>query len=510
MLIKKSVKVNVFANYVGQAYATLIGVVIYPLYLQFMGAEAYGLVGFFMTLQAWLGILDIGFSPMLNREIAMARAKPEKQSSFRVLLRSVEFVFAVLSIAVAGSIALASDWVSAHWLKVQTLDLSSVAFCIGCMGAIIGLRFFSTLYRSGLSGLEAQLTLNTFNVFVASLKSLGSLAVLRFVGSKPETFFMYQLGVALLEPFALHILFYRNLSSFGKPVGFVFSFNSLKQALPFGLRVAYTSGIWAAVTQIDKLVLSNILPLKEYGYFAIVAMISSGVMQLSGPIGNAVLPRMTYLVSSGREKEMLQLYSKTSQILAVVMFPVTGMVGLFGHQLILAWTGDASAAIWCSPILTLYMIGNAFLSILSTQYFLQYAYGRLKIHVLIHTVLLFIAPISIALTAYAYGPKGTAIAWICLHFACFCISPMIVHKIFAPGLHARWLFHDLLPVALTTSLGLLIMAQIPSQFWAQLSRLSTFGVLFSMGTIVLACGMAGSQYGRAIGVAFVKRGMGRE
>lgn len=38
---------NIVASYFSQAYVTLIGIVILPLYIKFMGAEAYGLIGFF-------------------------------------------------------------------------------------------------------------------------------------------------------------------------------------------------------------------------------------------------------------------------------------------------------------------------------------------------------------------------------------------------------------------------------------------------------------------------------
>lgn len=42
---------NIVASYFSQAYVTLIGIVILPLYIKFMGAEAYGLIGFFTLLQ---------------------------------------------------------------------------------------------------------------------------------------------------------------------------------------------------------------------------------------------------------------------------------------------------------------------------------------------------------------------------------------------------------------------------------------------------------------------------
>ena len=45
---------NTSLNYLGQAYALLIGILILPFYLGHLGAEAYGLIGFFAVLQAWL------------------------------------------------------------------------------------------------------------------------------------------------------------------------------------------------------------------------------------------------------------------------------------------------------------------------------------------------------------------------------------------------------------------------------------------------------------------------
>ena len=55
-----SLKRNILANYVGQLYVTLIGILLVPMYVKYMGAEAYGLVGFYAMLQAWFMLLDMG------------------------------------------------------------------------------------------------------------------------------------------------------------------------------------------------------------------------------------------------------------------------------------------------------------------------------------------------------------------------------------------------------------------------------------------------------------------
>ena len=43
-----------------------------PLYIKFMGIESYGLVGIFVSLPALFGVLDMGLSTTLNRELTKA------------------------------------------------------------------------------------------------------------------------------------------------------------------------------------------------------------------------------------------------------------------------------------------------------------------------------------------------------------------------------------------------------------------------------------------------------
>ena len=65
-----SLRRNIYFNYASQAYVALVGIAMVPLYLKYLGLEAYGLIGFFATAQAWIQLLDFGLSPTLGREAA--------------------------------------------------------------------------------------------------------------------------------------------------------------------------------------------------------------------------------------------------------------------------------------------------------------------------------------------------------------------------------------------------------------------------------------------------------
>lgn len=68
-----SLKRNILANYASQIYVTLIGIVVLPLYIKYMGAEAFGLVGFFAMLQVWFNLLNVGLTPAMVHETACFR-----------------------------------------------------------------------------------------------------------------------------------------------------------------------------------------------------------------------------------------------------------------------------------------------------------------------------------------------------------------------------------------------------------------------------------------------------
>ena len=47
-------KRNLIANYLGQGWTALMGLAFIPLYIKYLGIEAYGLIGIFALLQGWL------------------------------------------------------------------------------------------------------------------------------------------------------------------------------------------------------------------------------------------------------------------------------------------------------------------------------------------------------------------------------------------------------------------------------------------------------------------------
>lgn len=453
-----SIKRNSIANYIGQSYSILIGIVVTPLYLQYLGAEAYGLVGLFALMQSWMGLLDLGLSPTLSRQIAIARGQKDGFIIFGSLLKSFEFIFIILMMVVVILTFSLSGWISTKWVKAETLDVLTINYVISLMGVMIGLRWFTGLYRSGISGMEHQVWINKASIMLISLKFLGAFFLLEYVSNDVRRFFEYQLLIAVVELFVFGWFFYKVVPVIDKKIKiFGFDWVAVKSVAPFALSIAYTSGLWIMITQTDKVILSGALSLGDFGYFSLVALIAGGIMMISGPITQAILPRVTMLIEQGKYDVMLDIYREGSQVVTLIAFSAALTMGFHGEMLIYAWTGDRAAARWGMDILFWFAMGNALLTIGGFQSLLQTAFGKLRLHVIASTLTALIQVPIIFYAATNYGALGAGVTWFALRLIWLFIYTPIVHAKFLPGFHMPWMLKDIFPiVALTTLVAFIV------------------------------------------------------
>lgn len=473
-----------------------------PFYLSYLGAEAYGLVAFFALMQSWMSLLDMGISPTLAREVAKVKAivDDKKKLLFKKLLHSLEFIFILISLLIVSIILIYSDWISLNWLHTKTLDSSVVAYCISLMGIMIGLRFLTSLYRSGIDGAEEQVWLNISNIIIATLKFIGVILVIKFISTDIKYFFEYQIIITLVEFFVFVMKFY-SIMDIGR-FKFYFSYKAVKPIFPFAMGIAYAGAIWILLTQLDKLLLSGILPLAEYGYFALVGMVANAVLQMSVPISKAILPRMTSLLSQGKVDEMINIYKKSTQLTVIFIFSTVSIIGVYSYELLYSWTGNIEASIWAEDILLWYVLGNGILAIVAFQYYLQFAYGKLKLHVQYNTVSALVTIPLIVCSAYTYGAIGVAIVWFVFRLISFLVWTPYIHSKFAPGIHKDWILKDILPVFISTLIYITVLDYIDFSF--DYSRSVIFGILLLIGFVLLIINSFVSSEGRKVIISFVK------
>jgi O-antigen/teichoic acid export membrane protein len=447
-----SIKNNAIANYIGQGYIIILSIFITPFYINYMSTEAYGLIGFFALMQFWFNILDMGLSPTFGRQVPHAKNNEKGMESVKKLLHNIEFIFLFFSILTILFIFFKGDWVSQHWIQAEELTSTEITKSIILMAIIICIRWFSTLYKSGINGLEDQIWLNSLNVIIASLKYLGSLLLLIFISTNIGDFFIYQLLIYIIEVLILMYRFYSKISiSINITKIIKFNFSATKTILPFALSIAYTTGLWTFIKQFDKLLLSNILSLNEFAYLSVITLLVGSVTILATPIFLAVMPRMVTFVSNKDDESLISLYITMSQIITWVTLSTIIILCIFSREILYIFIGDIEAATWGEEILFWYSIGTGMFVLGSLQYYLQNAYGNLKLYVIGSTIY---SILQIPITYYItknYGALGASQLWFLSSLLWFIIWTYYVHKKIIPAYNTKW-FMSLIPIFLTSIL----------------------------------------------------------
>jgi O-antigen/teichoic acid export membrane protein len=490
-----SLKKNILASYASQIYATLIGIVVVPLYLKYMGPEAYGLVGFFAMLQTWFLLLDMGLTPTMARETARFRGGAINALNYRRLARALEGIFLVVAIAIGLTLFIASGYVASSWLRSSQLPILQVQIAIQMMAVIIALRWMCGIYRSTISGFESFVWLGAFNSIIATFRFVGVFPLLLFVGATPPIFFGYQIFVALVELIVLLFFSYGLLPRIPSGQRLPWKWAPLKPVIKFSMTIAFTSAVWVVVNQTDKLVLSKILHLADYGYFTLAVLAASGVMVLCGPISSAIVPRMSKLEAEGDHAGVIRIYRQATQLVAVIAGSAAFTAAFCAEPLLWAWTGDRHLAHQAAPIFILYALGNAIMAVAGFPYFLQYAKGDLRLHLIGNAAFVVILVPVIIWAAREYGGVGAGYVWLGMNMLSFVAWLPLVHRKFAPGINFKWYFQDVLAIYLAAFLAGYGLSEVMGKFDSRIEQIS---MIVGFGFIVFLVAASASTTAMAM------------
>ncbi len=425
-----------------------MGVLFVPAYIHLLGLESFGLVGFFVTLQALAVVFDLGLSGTVNRELA--RRGAEDTQATRDLVRTLEWIYWPLGAVVALLIWWSSGLLAENWLQPVGLPTRSVELAVGLMGAAIGGQWPSAFYAAGLNGLQRQALSNGLIALFGTLRGAGVLLPLVFVAPTVEVFFIWQAAIALLQSVVLARTLWRKLPPGTRVAHFSGAEISRVGAFTFGLTgIAVLS---FALAQTDKVILSRLVSLDAFGVYALAASAAAALSRLVQPWFSAIYPRLSQLHASNDRDSLLATYHWGTQWLAVTVLPVAAVTVAFAQDLLSLWTRNAELAAAAAPLLALLVAGSALNGLMHLPYAMQLAHGWTSLALRANIVAVVIAIPAIWWLSSHFGPAGAAVVWPLLNLGYLSIAVPAMHRRILKGELAGWYCNDVLPPALASAL----------------------------------------------------------
>ena len=431
---------DLLTGVLNSVWSALVGFAVVPLYLKYLGIEAYGLIGFFATTQALLQLLDMGIAPTINREVARHGALGKTHEA-GPLLHTLTWIYCGVAAAIGLASFLLAPWVATHWLHSSALDPKALSDSVALLGLVVACRWPIGLYQGVLLGTHRLALSSGLNMAMVTLAAAGAVAILAFVSPTIQAFFLWQAAMGLLYALAMRQAAWRALGAGARAQ---FELDEVKRVWRFSAGMSGVAISAIVLMQLDKVLLSRILPLEGFGQYALAGVVASALYILLTPTFNVIYPRLSGWVAQGRDDEVQRLYRSGTRMLTCVLFPIAAGASVFSYELLLVWTRNATVAAHSAPVVSLFLIGTALNGAMHFPYALQLAHAQTRLPLTINAILLVVLVPLTTVLALHYGAIGGAASWAVLNTIYLLVGTALTHRVFLRGTGMSWLTHDVL------------------------------------------------------------------
>ncbi|SFB41739.1 lipopolysaccharide biosynthesis protein [Algoriphagus aquimarinus] len=408
MIIKR----NLAANYVGKFWSVVSSFVFIPIYINLLGFDSYSIISFSLVVSGLMVILDSGLTATLSRELARSDQSFLEKRGIFATLETVYFLITGLCIALIFAF---SNVISSNWITSEVYSSHEISIFIKIIGFEIGFQLLIRFYLGGLIGLEKQIMSNTLQVTWSVFRN-GVVAVIILFLPSLKVFFIWQafstLSFAIIAGLILRKAINGNHS---------FNFNRIERSIlsktwKFASGMLLISIVAALNTQMDKLVISKVLPIENLGFYTLAVSLSMSIFIFVTPVSVAMLPRFTVLFSGDRVNEAKALLDKLNIIVNILIFSIMACMIFFSYELIYIWTGNHEIAIQTKDYVPIISIGVAFLSLQIFPYNIAIANGYTRLNIILGLGSLFFTLPGYWIAISKYGAIGGAFIFCGIQF----------------------------------------------------------------------------------------------
>ncbi len=303
---RRSFLLNLASFYTSDALQFVVYLFLTPYLLHYLGKEQYGLLAVADSVLGYLGLLNIGLTPVLTRFVAASEAAGDRRRTVALLSTTLALFIGL------GTVGMLIAWgVAANIGPLFHLQAALVPACALFLG-VKGLEFAVAtplqIFAAGNYGIQNITTMNGIRGLTGLIDAAGGFAIVRF-----------DLGMKALAVLAL----------FNAIVAGLLNRQSLRNALP-GLKLALReasrpvarellgysaffaldSVIVLIVFKTDEIVIAGAIGTAAVATYAIVGQASRAVMNGASRISSTLYPSYAALAQKADFAELRRIFRR--------------------------------------------------------------------------------------------------------------------------------------------------------------------------------------------------------
>ena len=401
---------NIIYNLLGQGLLLVLGFVSVKYIFKQLGEDALGIIYFTGMMNVMLrAALDMGICSTTVREVsAHFESEPEY---IKNLTRTFSLFYWVAYAVLGVAVFLLAPVVVEKWINLKTMDLETATYVLRILGiaSLVGLP--NSLYGSLFRGLQRMEFNNLITVGTSALQQFSTIAILALGGDLFHVIYWFAACYAL-RVFSYLIVSCHFFSVRALIPGY--SAGVVRKNLGFASRMMSISITATVHMQVDKVIISKLLPIGVVGYYGVAyGNVSKGTL-LTGAISQAAYPSFSALFKAGDRNGLMLQYRKLQDLLCFGMVPIFAVIP-FALVPLFSYLLNAEAARLLLLPATLLCVGFFMNGTLNVPYVFSLASGKPGIAARQNFYGLFVTLPVTVLLIYYLGLTGAGLSWVFYH-----------------------------------------------------------------------------------------------
>lgn len=418
---------NITFNFFGQIFVALLGFISIKYIYSDLGEDALGIIYFSLILSTlFASALDMGLSKTTIREVA-AHQQDNPDYINKLVQTFSLFYWSAYLIIVIGLIIFLPDIVGS-WINLSTMTRDTAYFAILIISVSSLLSIPKMFLSSICVGLQRMDVNNGIDVAVAILQQLGMILFLMAGGDIITV--SYWIAATNVLRIILYLFFISRLNSL-KAIIPSFSMEVIRNIREYASKTFLASLILLVHKQLDKLIISKLMPIGVLGIYSLVFSTLSKTSLATEAVAKAVFPIFTDLEKRKEQENLFEKFFTLQDLLVFGTIPVYAFVIFMAYPLFTFLLDAAKAEILH---ITIYLLSISFYLNAALRLIRTYAFAVSKPEYVVKSdfLSLFIVTPLAVLLIFKMGMKGAAIAWIIFYALC---AVYMVPRVYRRELH---------------------------------------------------------------------------
>jgi O-antigen/teichoic acid export membrane protein len=207
------------------------------------------------------------------------------------------------------------------------------------------------------------------------------------------------------------------------------------------------------LTQIDKLVLTKLLPLSDFGRYSLAALVAVSLEMLAEPAFRSFGPQFSKLHAAGDEAGFTRLYHQAAQLISIMAGSAAVVLIIFAKPFLALWTQNLQLAEQTAPLLQVLALGYLLNLSVSTAYLAQLAHRWTGLVIRVNALALTIVIPMLLWIVPRYGAIGAAWVWTALNASYFLVLVHFMHRRILKAEKWRWYATDVITPIAAAAIG---------------------------------------------------------